>query len=185
MRMSTHGRPNSRSVFCANCCGPLIVARELYLKTSRFKVGLFQYEALFQDLSERGHSEWATHFRERSEQALALDRHGKLGEWIEAWNSHDLDRILTHYSDDVEITTPMIKIALGNDSGSLKGKEAVGVYWRQALIKLPDLHFELLDVATSVDSIALYYKSVMNKNTVEVMFFNEDGEVNKIIAHYT
>ena len=114
-----------------------------------------------------------------------MDAHEFAKEWIEAWNSHDLDRILTHYSDDVEITTPMIKIALGNDSGSLKGKEAVGVYWRQALIKLPDLHFELLDVATSVDSIALYYKSVMNKNTIEVMFFNEDGEVNKIIAHYT
>ena len=114
-----------------------------------------------------------------------MDAHEFAKEWIEAWNSHDLDRILTHYSDDVEVTTPMIKMALGNDSGSLKGKEAVGVYWRQALIKLPDLHFELLDVATSVDSIALYYKSVMNKNTIEVMFFNEDGEVNKIIAHYT
>ena len=114
-----------------------------------------------------------------------MDAHEFAKEWIEAWNSHDLDRILTHYSDDVEITTPMIKIALGNDSGSLKGKEAVGVYWRQALIKLPDLHFELLDVATSVDSIALYYKSVMNKNTIEVMFFNETGKVNKIIAHYT
>lgn len=114
-----------------------------------------------------------------------MDAHEFAKEWIEAWNSHDLHRILTHYSDDVEITTPMIKIALGNDSGSLKGKEAVGVYWRQALIKLPDLHFELLDVATSVDSIALYYKSVMNKNTIEVMFFNEDGKVNKIIAHYT
>ena len=114
-----------------------------------------------------------------------MDAHEFAKEWIEAWNSHDLDRILTHYSDDVEVTTPMIKIALGNDSGSLKGKEAVGVYWRQALIKLPDLHFELLDVATSVDSIALYYKSVMNKNTIEVMFFNEAGKVNKIIAHYT
>ncbi len=106
-------------------------------------------------------------------------------EWIEAWNSHDLDRILTHYSEDVEITTPMIKMALGNDSGSLKGKEAVGVYWRQALIKLPDLHFELIDVATSVNSVAVYYKSVMNKNTMEVMFFDADGKVNKIIAHYT
>lgn len=114
-----------------------------------------------------------------------MDAHEFAKEWIEAWNSHDLDRILTHYSDDVEITTPMIKMALGNDSGSLKGKEAVGIYWRQALIKLPDLHFELLDVATSVDSIALYYKSVMNKNTIEVMFFNQDGKVNKIIAHYT
>lgn len=106
-------------------------------------------------------------------------------EWIEAWNSHDLDRILTHYSDDVEITTPMIKMALGNDSGSLKGKEAVGIYWRQALIKLPDLHFELIDVAESINSIAVYYKSVMNKKTIEVMSFNEDGKVDRIVAHYT
>lgn len=106
-------------------------------------------------------------------------------EWIEAWNSHDLDRILTHYSDDVEITTPMIKMALGNDSGSLKGKEAVAIYWRQALIKLPDLHFELIDVAESINSVAVYYKSVMNKNTIEVMYFNADGKVNKIVAHYT
>jgi hypothetical protein len=114
-----------------------------------------------------------------------MDAHEFAKEWIEAWNSHDLDRILTHYSDDVEITTPMIKIALGNDSGSLKGKEAVGVYWRQALIKLPDLHFELIDVAASMNSVAVYYRSVMNKNTIEVMFFNKDGKVNKIIAHYT
>lgn len=114
-----------------------------------------------------------------------MNAHKFAKEWIEAWNSHDLDRILAHYSEDVEITTPMIKMALGNDSGSLKGKEAVGIYWRQALIKLPDLHFELIDVTISVDSIALYYKSVMNKNTIEVMFFNEDGKVNKIIAHYT
>ena len=55
-------------------------------------MGLFQYEALFQDLSERGHSEWATHFRERSELALAPDRHGKLGEWIDAW--HMLPEVL-------------------------------------------------------------------------------------------
>jgi len=43
-------------------------------------------------------------------------------EWIAAWNSHDLDRILEHYSDDFEITTPMIKMAMGVDTGCLKGK---------------------------------------------------------------
>lgn len=106
-------------------------------------------------------------------------------EWIRSWNSRTLDDILTHYSDDVEITTPMIKIALGIDNGSLKGKAQVADYWRRALQKLPDLHFELLDVTAGVDSIALYYKSVLNKRSVEVMFFNEAGKVNKIIAHYT
>ena len=106
-------------------------------------------------------------------------------EWIESWNTHKLDEILNHYSDDIEIKTPMIKMALGYDHGTLKGKVTVADYWKKALDKLPDLHFELYDVAIGVDSIALYYKSVMNKKAMEVMFFNGDGKVFKMIAHYT
>ncbi|MCT3919930.1 nuclear transport factor 2 family protein [Elizabethkingia anophelis] len=105
--------------------------------------------------------------------------------WIQAWNSHDMNAILNHYSEDIEITTPMIKMALGEGDGSLKGKEAVADYWRRALDKMPDLHFELYDVTEGVDSVALYYKSVMDKKAVEVMFFNEEGKVNKMFAHYT
>ncbi len=106
-------------------------------------------------------------------------------DWIASWNSHDLASILEHYADNIEITTPMIKLALGIDSGSLKGKEQVADYWRKALQKLPDLEFELYDVTAGVDSVALYYKSVMNKNAIEVMFFNKEGKVDKMIAHYT
>lgn len=106
-------------------------------------------------------------------------------EWIESWNSHDLPRILKHYSEDIEITTPMIKLAAGIESGTLKGKEAVGNYWSIALQKIPDLHFELVEVTESVNSVALYYKSVMNKMAIEVMFFDGNGLVNKMIAHYT
>ncbi|MCB9197431.1 MAG: nuclear transport factor 2 family protein [Flavobacteriales bacterium] len=106
-------------------------------------------------------------------------------EWIESWNSHNLENILSHYSDDIEITTPMIKLAGGIDSGKLEGKAAVADYWRKALAKIPDLKFELIDVTESVESIALYYRSVMNKKAIEVMFFDENGKVNKMIAHYT
>ncbi len=105
--------------------------------------------------------------------------------WIESWNSHNLEDILSHYSEDIEITTPMIKLAAGIDSGTLKGKKAVAEYWEKALQKIPDLKFELIDVTTSVDSIALYYVSVMNKKAIEVMFFDENQKVNKMIAHYT
>ena len=106
-------------------------------------------------------------------------------EWIHSWNTHNLEGILSHYSDDIEITTPMIKLALGVDNGSLKGKELVADYWQKALNKLPDLHFELYDVTVGVNSVALYYKSVMNKKAIEVMFFDEYGKVNKMFAHYT
>jgi ketosteroid isomerase-like protein len=106
-------------------------------------------------------------------------------EWLHSWNSHNLDSIMAHYSEDIEITTPMIKMAAGIESGSLKGKKAVRDYWQKALDKIPDLRFELLETTVGVDSVALYYKSVMNKMAVEVMFFNEAGLVNRMIAHYT
>lgn len=106
-------------------------------------------------------------------------------DWINSWNSHDMENILSHYSEDIEITTPMIKLAAGIDSGSLKGKELVADYWKKALTKIPDLHFELYDVTAGVNSVALYYKSIMDKKCVEVMFFNEQGKVNRMFAHYT
>jgi ketosteroid isomerase-like protein len=106
-------------------------------------------------------------------------------EWIDSWNSHDLDDIMKHYADDVEITTPMIKLAAGIKSGSLQGKEQVRAYWEKALTRFPDLHFELIEVTASVNSVAFYYKSIMEKKAIEVMFFDEKGLVNKMIAHYT
>ncbi|NBA86541.1 nuclear transport factor 2 family protein [Emticicia sp. CRIBPO] len=106
-------------------------------------------------------------------------------EWVASWNSHDMEDILSHYSDDIEVTTPMIKMATGGETSTLKGKEAVAAYWKKAMKRLPDLHFELLDVTEGVGSVALYYKSVMDKRSVEVMFFNEEGKVNRMFAHYT
>lgn len=29
-------------------------------------------------------------------------------EWIAAWNSHDLERILSHYAEDFEMASPLI-----------------------------------------------------------------------------
>ena len=106
-------------------------------------------------------------------------------QWIDSWNGHNLDEILEHYSEDIEITTPMIKLAGGMESGTLKGKENVRDYWQKALTKIPDLHFELYEVTTGINSVALYYKSVMNKKAIEVMFFNEAGKVIRMFALYT
>lgn len=105
-------------------------------------------------------------------------------EWIASWNSRNLDRILSHYSEDVEVTTPMIKVALGIDDGTVHGKTAARRYWSAALEKVPDLHFVLVECTRSVDSMAIYYKSVMGKMAIEVMFFNDEGKVRKVIAHY-
>jgi ketosteroid isomerase-like protein len=106
-------------------------------------------------------------------------------EWIHSWNSHDLDQILSHYSSDIQVTTPMIKLATGGQMDSLDGKQAVRAYCKLALEKIPDLNFELIDLTAGVDLIALYYKSVMGKMAIEVMFFNQEGKINRMYAFYT
>ncbi len=105
-------------------------------------------------------------------------------EWEESWNSHDLERILSHYSDDFEMTSPVITSMVGELSGSLKGKDKIEAYWKAALQKMPDLRFEVVDVLASIDTIIIYYKAVMGKRGAEIMFFDNNEKVIKSIAHY-
>jgi hypothetical protein len=105
-------------------------------------------------------------------------------EWIEAWNAHDLEAVLSHYTDDFEMSSPFIAAFAGESSGTLKGKTQVGAYWHTALTRIPDLRFELLEVFTCVNSITIYYKAVLGKLATEVFFLNQDGKAYKALAHY-
>ncbi|MHB8427936.1 MAG: nuclear transport factor 2 family protein [Acidiferrobacterales bacterium] len=104
-------------------------------------------------------------------------------EWIESWNGHDLDRILSHYTDDFEMSSPIIIKVAGEPSGTLKGKKAVGTYWANALRLNSNLHFELVTTLVGVNSITLYYNGVRGPSA-EVFHFNEDGKVTRAYAHY-
>jgi hypothetical protein len=104
-------------------------------------------------------------------------------DWIDAWNTHDLDRVLSHYTDDFEMSSPVIIKVAGEPSGTLQGKEAVGSYWAKALQLIPDLHFELITTLVGVNSITLYYKGARGLSA-EVFHFNQDGKVTRAYAHY-
>jgi hypothetical protein len=105
-------------------------------------------------------------------------------EWVEAWNAHDIERVLSHYSEDFEMSSPLIAQLLGEPSGTLRGKEAVGVYWRKALQLVPDLRFELISVLIGVRSVTLYYKGARDRLSAEVFEFNASGQIVKAVAHY-
>ena len=104
-------------------------------------------------------------------------------DWIAAWNSHDLERILAHYSDDFEMSSPVIVQIVGEPSGGLKGKVAVGAYWTKALELIPELHFELVTTLLGVDSITLYYKGARGM-AAEVFYFDSARQVVRACAHY-
>lgn len=104
--------------------------------------------------------------------------------WIDAWNSHDLDRILAHYAEDFEFSSPKIIELMGEPRGRLVGKAAIRPYWARALARNPALRFELLSVLAGVGSLVLYYRGAQGRLAAEVFEFDEHGVVRRSAAHY-
>jgi len=105
-------------------------------------------------------------------------------DWIEAWNAHDLARVLSHYTEDFEMSSPYIVEIAGEPSGTLRGKTAVGAYWKKALELVPDLKFELVSVLVGVGSVVLHYKGARGRTVAEIVYFGPDRKVVRSSAHY-
>lgn len=103
--------------------------------------------------------------------------------WVAAWNTHDLEEILSHYAQDFEMASPYIVQIAQQASGKLQGKVAVGAYWRAALEKMPSLHFELINVLVGIDSVTINYHGARGL-AAEVFYFNGAGLVERACAHY-
>jgi ketosteroid isomerase-like protein len=104
--------------------------------------------------------------------------------WIEAWNSHDLEQILSHYADAIILLSPIAAKLLGDPSGLVKGKAALRAYFAKGLEAYPDLKFELLEIMWGVNSLVLYYLNQKGIKCGEFMELGENGKVFKVIAHY-
>lgn len=106
-------------------------------------------------------------------------------EWIAAWNSHDLDRILSHYAEAVEFVSPFIVKLTGRADGRQHGKSALRDYFARGLAAYPDLRFELHRVYEGVGGLVLEYQSVNGLRAAEAMEFDAGGQVCRVRAHYT
>ncbi|MEP6572277.1 MAG: nuclear transport factor 2 family protein [Gemmatimonadota bacterium] len=104
--------------------------------------------------------------------------------WIDAWNAHDLERILSHYSERVEFTSPFVTGITGDPTGTLRGKPALRAYFSRALETYPALQFKLLHALPGVSSVALHYESINALRAVEVMTIGSAGEVERVQVHY-
>lgn len=106
--------------------------------------------------------------------------------WVETWNSHDIEKILSHYSEDIIIESPLVIRFYPQSHGIVAGKSEVRKYWVIGLERSPDLKFEILDVLIGVNSLALYlFNTSSNKKSVEVMSFNSEKKVNKVIVSFS
>jgi predicted ester cyclase len=105
--------------------------------------------------------------------------------WVAAWNAHDLDLIMTHYEDEIELTSPVAAQLLGTPDGKVAGKSALREYFQRGLEAYPELHFHLEDVLWGINSVVLYYTNQKGTRTAEFMELSPSGKVARVVANYS
>ena len=105
-------------------------------------------------------------------------------DWVAAWNAHDLDLIMTHYEDAIELTSPAAAQLLGTPDGRVVGRPNLRAYFQRGLEAYPDLRFQLEDVLWGINSVVLYYTNQKGTRTAEFMELSANGKVARVVANY-
>jgi hypothetical protein len=106
-------------------------------------------------------------------------------DWVAAWNAHDLELIMTHYEDDIELTSPVAAQLLGRPEGKVVGKAELRAYFQRGLEAYPELQFRLEDVLWGVKSVVLCYTNQKGRRTGEFMELSASGKVKRVVANYS
>jgi ketosteroid isomerase-like protein len=97
--------------------------------------------------------------------------------WIAAWNSRDLEHVLTLYAEDAEMTSDHV-VRLGfSVQGSLRGKHNLRAYWTKALASNTDLRFREIAVYTSPNSLVVHYENQRGQKICEYLRVDRDGRI--------
>jgi hypothetical protein len=94
--------------------------------------------------------------------------------WVEAWNAHDLELIMSHFSDDVTFSSPLAAKLVPGSEGIIYGKTALQEYWREGLRRIPDLRFTIDAVYVGVEAMVINYRNQGDRLVCEVLFFEDD-----------
>lgn len=106
---------------------------------------------------------------------MAPDANTFAATWEAGWNSHDLDRILAHYRDEIVFRSRKAIPLMG--TGLISGKPALRQYWTYALERQPTLSFRIQDVFSGHEMIAITYRNHKDVLAVETLHFDDHGLV--------
>ena len=94
--------------------------------------------------------------------------------WVQAWNAHDLEPVLSHFSDDVVFTSPVAERLVPGSGGVIRGKAALRDYWSEGLRRIPELRFELLGIYLGQTTLVINYRNQSGGLVNEILTFDGD-----------
>lgn len=103
--------------------------------------------------------------------------------WCVAWNAHEIDAVLVHFTDDVEFTSPLVPKITGGPN-PIRGKAALRAYWSEGLRILPNLNFTIERIHVGVGVLAIGYRNERGRSVTEVLTIDDEGRASSGHALY-
>ncbi|MCL9804932.1 nuclear transport factor 2 family protein [Flavobacterium amniphilum] len=77
--------------------------------------------------------------------------------WFDAFNTKQLEKLLTLYDDEAQHFSPKLKIRQPETQGLIIGKEAMRVWWQDAFDRLPSLNYKVTSLTANSDRVFMEY----------------------------
>ncbi|MFN8317517.1 MAG: nuclear transport factor 2 family protein [Chitinophagales bacterium] len=78
-------------------------------------------------------------------------------QWFEAFNAHNIEKLLALYSEEAEHYSPKLKVHQPETNGLIRGKAALRAWWTDAFDRLPELHYEVLQLTADEKQVFMEY----------------------------
>jgi ketosteroid isomerase-like protein len=101
-------------------------------------------------------------------------------DWIMAWNSGNIEKILDHYTDDVILYSAAAKRRWNSADGKLIGKSAVENHFRKAFEEVPGMRLEFVKLLTGTEGMVLIYKRETGMMTADFILFGDNDKIKEV-----
>ena len=107
--------------------------------------------------------------------------------WFEAFNAHNLEKLLSLYDDEAQHFSPKLKIRLPETKGLITGKDVLRTWWKDAFDRLPSLHYKVTSLTSNTDRVFMeYIRIVENEDEMlvaEVLEIKEGKIISSRVYH--
>ena len=90
--------------------------------------------------------------------------------WFDAFNEHNLEKLLSLYDDKAQHYSPKLKIKHPETNGLISGKEALREWWQDSFDRLPTLRYEVKSLTANDYRVFMEYTRKV------------DGEIDLMVA---
>lgn len=77
--------------------------------------------------------------------------------WFEAFNTHDLEKLLSLYHQSAKHYSPKLKIRLPKTQGLICGKDELRNWWKDAFDRIPSLNYEVKKLTADNHQVFMEY----------------------------